>query len=852
MLGWLIPPRPGNLERTDVAHSDQRPDPAGTVWNRLRAPLLYGLALMALLAIIHPEIMFQGQVYGSADAANSDAFVLTGDTWLQERGDYPEWNPYLFGGMPTFGSAAYHRWVYPVGEVMNWLQNEAGFPPSTWLLVHLLFGGAGMIWLLGRWGLPPWARLLGAACWLLFPKVVAWAVHGHGSKLGAAMYLPWIVGWTFEALEGRARRAAGWLALLLGLQLLRSHPQITFYTLLAVGIVVIGRWIAVATIRRRETVALPVGATVWGIIALAVAFLIGAISMLPLHDYAAWSVRGMSEDGGATYEFATGWSLSPRELGSLLFPAQAGFGLSTYQGAMPFNDYPNTLGFMAVILAFAAWSDRRRWAVRSLIAVFVVAVLVSFGKHAPILFGPMFEFLPFFNKFRIPSMILVLAGFVIAVLAAVGAGNLVTRVERGDHGLRRFALIVAGAGLLLLVGALGAARGLYEAQLGDLAVASGRGSPPPALLTAAWHLHRVDLLRIGSVLVVFGSGVLVALRHPGASRRWLGWLLCLLVIVELLGVDQRITHPERSLRRVARDSAGHATLVAAPALIRDWSRPTDEPGTDAYRRLAGIVGHERVWPLGRDAGTNAGMTAGVRSLGGYSPAKLAAFEPIRNRLNDPDRPAARLASWLGAAAVTLDQTLPDNVLPALASLGADLAPNPRRVNDLVVYTNRSALARARLVHRWRPWDEDFTTFLDQVQDGRLRPGEQATLDRTPEPSPLAADAEEPPVAYLVDGLDEVVLRAVPTSPAILVLADMNHPGWTVSVDGEQRPLLTVDHVLRGVALTAGDHEVRFVYHDASLRRSLMLSLIGLALASILLFLGVRGQSRHRSAAADPS
>ena len=35
--------------------------------------------------------------------------------------------------------------------------------------------------------------LLGAVVFVLFPKVVAWGVHGHGSKLGAAMYLPWAV-----------------------------------------------------------------------------------------------------------------------------------------------------------------------------------------------------------------------------------------------------------------------------------------------------------------------------------------------------------------------------------------------------------------------------------------------------------------------------------------------------------------------------------------------------------------------------------------------------------------------------------------------------------------------------------
>ena len=90
-----------------------------------------------------------------------------------------------------------------------------------------LFGGLGMAWLLSRWRLPVAALVLGAVVWLLFPRIVAWGVHGHGTKLGAAMYLPWLVGWALRVLDGRSWRAVGMTGLLLGLQLLRVHVQIT-------------------------------------------------------------------------------------------------------------------------------------------------------------------------------------------------------------------------------------------------------------------------------------------------------------------------------------------------------------------------------------------------------------------------------------------------------------------------------------------------------------------------------------------------------------------------------------------------------------------------------------------------
>ncbi|MBU0742239.1 hypothetical protein KJ554_07840, partial [bacterium] len=189
--------------------------------------------LLAFVALVHPEAVFRGDIYRSSDSSNATSFQVAGDAAFAE-GRYPQWNPYIFCGMPTFGSLAYNRFLYFPSELLTRLQDDAGFPLMTWLLAHLLFGGLGMTWLLGRWRLPWPSRLLGAALWLMMPKIVAWAVYGHGSKLMTAMYLPWVVGLTLEVLRGRGRRSAGGLALLLGLQILCGHIQIIYYTLLAI------------------------------------------------------------------------------------------------------------------------------------------------------------------------------------------------------------------------------------------------------------------------------------------------------------------------------------------------------------------------------------------------------------------------------------------------------------------------------------------------------------------------------------------------------------------------------------------------------------------------------------------
>jgi len=165
---------------------------------------------------------------------------------------------------------------------------------------------------------------------------------------------------------------------------------------------------------------------------------------------------------------------------------------------------------------------------------------------------------------------------------------------------------------------------------------------------------------------------------------------------------------------------------------------------------------------------------------------------------------------------------------------------PFRSGGQLFYRNRSALPRARLMSRYRlvdtlPGGDDLDSFLDGVQAGQIAVDSLVVLDREPVPTPLAAGEPLPAPEFLSDGLNEVVLRTAAPVPALLLLADMTIPGWSVTVDGQTAELLRADLILRAVALPAGEHEIRFVYRDPAVRRGLLLSLLGVA---VLLLLGI--------------
>ncbi len=799
----------------------------------LRHWTLAVVVLLVLVALVHPEAMLRGDIYRSSDAANAASFQVVGNQALAD-GAYPQWNPYIFGGMPTFGSLSYTRFLYPPSELLTRLQDDLGFPLLTWMLVHLLFGGIGMVWMLGRWDLPWSSRLFGAAVWLMLPKITAWAVHGHGSKLMTAMYLPWVIGLTLEVLRGRGRRAAGWLALLLGLQILSGHIQILYYTLLTIGLVVVARWITALVSRPRG--ALPVRQTVGVGLAIVLGLALGAILLLPVHDYAGWSIRGADETGGgAGYDYATGWSLSPREWPTLAVSAYAGFGQATYQGFMPFNDYPNFLGFVPLLLAVAGLTFRERWLVRCLLALAFLALLLACGRFFPLLYEPCYKWLPYFNKLRIPSMVLILTGFAVAALAAAGT----SRLALLDRVRARWVVVaLLGLGVVMVLGGLGVGHQWHDAHLQGMAAAAQRPLPSPTILGVAWGLQSADLVRSGLVLATAAAAALFALGRAGFRSRGLVWVLLILAVIDLSAVDKRITHPETALKQVARTSAGTTVLIDSPRLVQPGDRHADaiRPDPDMVQ-LATLLEHERAWPLGRDAGESAGMIAGVRSLGGYHAAKLAAYETIRGLLYDRKQPAGRIANWLGGAIVVFDGRLPDSVFAGFSELGVDLDRAPIIAGSRVFYRNRSALPRARLVANWTLSPGDLPSFLEGVRTGREPIADQVRLDAAPVPAPVPAADPLPAVTFVVDGLNEIVLRASPPTPAILVLADMWMPGWTVSIDGEPAPLLVADHTLRAVALPAGEHEVRFAYGDPALKQGLTVTAAGGLLILLALIFG---------------
>jgi hypothetical protein len=149
-----------------------------------------------------------------------------------------------------------------------------------------------------------------------------------------------------------------------------------------------------------------------------------------------------------------------------------------------------------------------------------------------------------------------------------------------------------------------------------------------------------------------------------------------------------------------------------------------------------------------------------------------------------------------------------------------------------VYENANALPRAWVVGEQRVV-EDEDAALDAVGDPDWNPRREAIVEQ-----PLDGLGGAGGSARLESyEPEDVVVEAESRGSGLLVLSDLNYPGWKAEVDGEEVDIERVNYLMRGVRLGDGEHRVEFKYEPLSWRIGWILSLVGLIVLTLLLVSG---------------
>ncbi len=795
-----------------------------------------GAIFLLILVTLFFSVFMKGHVFGGGDTTAAKGVTQQLDIHLNETGEYPLWQPYIFSGMPAFSSMMFNKWVYFPNFILG-LFGKLGVPSLWTMMLHYILAAMGVFTLLRYMKVDFLSALLSGLAFMITPFFIVMISAGHGSQMMTAAYLPWLIYAAKRLFDEPDLKGLLILAVVAGFQFQRGHVQIAYYGWMAVG-----WYVVIEAIFRAK-------AKDWKQFPLSLAYLAGglllgiglaAVLYIPSLAYAAHSIRGGSAGGGLDYGYATSWSLPPYEILALFFSDWFGFGGQTYWGGRPFTEHSDFLGMTLLILMVAAFFNRDHFKEKIyLISTIALALLVSFGNYFPYLYDLLFKLLPFFNKFRVPSMILILLELMAAILAGLGLFTLITMTQERKLELQRKVLIatsVMGGLFLLVLLFKSATTGAFSSSL------SASPKAHPQLSGLRIDMFYTSLIK-GLFIGTLGLGILWAYLTDRIKTLVLSLSMVGLMVVELGHVDQRFT-----------SHAVPATRVKSA-----------EQETPAIRKLKQLTQANpgRVFPVHTLFGSNVWALYGLESIGGYSPAKL---KVLQDWLNSTQLEQSFLMKYYSQTASGASPKPIDQVDPKLRKRHLDLLRNmnvtylvsPYPINDplfkmveqsshisrgqriqVIIYEFTDAYPRAWFVPQIQTaaTSADVSRYMDASIDFPVK--KSFVVDSGGEINKSTYGVGE--VSLLEQSIHSLKLKTQNNSDGFLVVSEVYYPaGWSVYLDGDTKlKTYATNELIRGVQIPAGEHEVEFVYEPpaviAGFRITLLSVLLVLALGGFIFY-----------------
>lgn len=767
-------------------------------WPRAAALLVCTLAGLTLLwPLLTGQILFGGMRSDMFIAGYS--FRLFGAQEFLATGSIPQWNPYLYGGLPyiaamhgdIFYPTAWLRWIMPVDLAITW-----GMAIHFVLAGWLTFGFARALKL-------SWTAAIAAGVAYELSGIVASQMSpGHDGKLFVSALTPLAFWVLLSAIRGRQRWGFGAFSVVVALLVL-GHYQMCYFLMLALGL-----WTLYLAFWDDQR---PAGQNPWlavGLAALAVVIGIGitALQVLPFLEYIPYSPRAA---GGPNtgWEWVNSYAMPPSEVFTWLLPEFNGV-LDKYWGQNPIKFHTEYVGVVPLMLACFAWGDtsRRRLVVALLVGA-VLFQLLAFAGHTPF-YRPFFEFVPMLKKMRAVGMVFFLVAFPLALLAGIG----LERLLRGQVRSRRVVAISVGFGSFALLGAVGVLQPIAE------------GLAIPERMAAVQA--NSSALRLGSLrllLAVIVGGVALWGMATGRVRGALAAALLAAVIVgDLWSVDRQFYQFSPRAAQLFRDDEITTRLRQEPMPFRVLDAQNSYPQSTlmAYRipSVLGYHGNELRY---------------YQELGGKDQGWQGVFSPnfvdllaVRFLILQEDQPVRGFHRVLG---------------PITSTFGTPAVLYER---DSIPSYARVVLSAAKGAEAQIPVTVVNPQF--PVDLAVLYP-ESASVTPAPIRTPPPVSAAHATVAEWGPGHMRITLEGQNPAPSYLVVGENWYPDWQATVDGQPATVHRADHALLSVVLPPGAREVSLRFVSRSYAQGKVVSLLSLLLAVALL--GVPGLLVRRTAGA---
>lgn len=770
------------------------------------------LAALAILFVL-PLILYSSIFLGDKRFLGNDVLQWRAGTesifeYQEKHGENPLWATNMFSGMPSYVISAPQS--APNIDTFIKTVSDSTYPlPYYWVLL----GGAYLLFIL--MGARPLTATIGSvaiAFSTYFPIIIE---AGHYAKFQAYAWIPWVlIGYWMITRSNKKLLAFFVFGLALTLELRANHPQVFYYFIYLLGF----WWIydSYQAYRKQELkpwltrTALIAGAGILAIIS-------SMESYWRLYEYSQFSTRGGStldvgSGSGLALDYAFRWSQGWGELLTLIIPGLfGGSSGEAYWGPKPFTSGPHYLGAVAFILALFGLLYYRKKIKWLFFGVGILAMLFSLGDHFRLLNEFMFNYVPFFNKFRTPEMWLIVTVFCYSVLAIFGVQTLFTLAKENKDSLQPLFAPLGIALALGLIFALGSDALLSFEKPGERQqyaqqVAQRNNVSPsnPQVQQAVDNFintrlkpERKELAKSDSVrfliLVVLASTLIFLFYRQKLSKGYFLLGLILLVSYDMLSIAERYVNEDQLV----------SDQFDTERYIQQQKRPIDEFLIEHIDSGNGYPW--RVFPLLDNPFNNAVPAYFYPSIGGYTGAKLAHYQDMIDRLlmTGPQGINMPILDMLNVKYISIGQQLPFENLEQVYQ-------NENRF----VYENTDVLPKAFYV------DSVVTVNSPQEAVAKMEPGsgfdpsEFAVIET--DKSITASSDTSAVVEVARYNAKTITLKTQRSSAGFLVLSEIYYPaGWEATIDGEPAEIYKTNFVLRGLQVPAGEHTITMTFEPQS-------------------------------------
>ena len=791
--------------------------------------------LLAISALYFMPIL-QGKALPQGDLQKYEGMAKAQKDYHAATGEYSTWCPSMFSGMPGYQitNSPQHSMYTPVKNVLTLQifnrQNDMGV-----LFLYLL----GFYIALVALGVSPWLALLGGLAFGLGSYNIIIIEAGHITKAWAmAMMAPILAGMllcfkgaaTYREEKRRSTAQLVWggilFTLALGLQIALNHIQITFYTALA-GVIMGIVYLCYSLKDKYFTrLLLSVGILVVGAL---LAILCNTRHLMVNQEYMQYTMRGGSEitvtpqdlygpeyplvnnanDDGLDINYAFSWSYGIGETYTLLVPGARGGGsvepvshesasyknfrqdrVPLYWGDQPFTSGPVYFGAIIIFLfvfGLIVVKGPERWWI--LIAT-LLAILLSWGKNFMGFNEWVFDHLPLYNKFRTPSMSLVLANVLTVLLAVLGLRQLFRQDLDVKRALRALYISTGATVGVILLGMLFSGSLSFSGSA-DSEMARQYGDQWPMLqnifIQDRKALFRSDSWRSIAFILLAAATMFTYIKFlSGKKKAYLAIIavLALLITIDLQNVNSRYLNSDNYVRNARQ-------LEMQPAQY-DYD-------IDALAAQAGDSDY-RVLNLAVNTFNDSKPSAFHNQVGGYSAAKLRRYQDlidfyISRRINP------NVLNMLNTRYYVLQNGGVQRNPDALGN--AWFVREVKQVKD----ANEEILAL-------NDFNPATTAIVDQSQ---FQVGAVGPYDST---ATIVMEHKQP------TDLNTLTYKSHSQTDQYAVFSEIYyHPDWRAYIDGKPAEYQRANYVLRAMLIPAGDHTIEFRNESPTMHRLDTITLI---------------------------